>query len=57
MIGSLSLDQLRVLVTIADAGSFSAAGRRLGRVQSAVSQTIATLEAVQRDRALGPAGR
>ena len=47
MIGSLSLDQLRVLVTIADAGSFSAAGRRLGRVQSAVSQTIATLEAVQ----------
>ena len=47
MIGSLSLDQLRVLVAIADAGSFSAAGRRLGRVQSAVSQTIATLEAVQ----------
>ena len=47
MIGSLSLDQLRVLVTIADTGSFSAAGRRLGRVQSAVSQTVATLEAVQ----------
>ena len=47
MIGSLSLDQLRVLVTIADTGSFSAAGRRLGRVQSAVSQAVATLEAVQ----------
>lgn len=47
MIGNLTLDQLRVLVTIADTGSFSAAGRILGRVQSAISQTIATLEAVQ----------
>ena len=47
MIGSLSLDQLRVLVTIADTGSFSAAGRKLGRVQSAVSQAIATLESLQ----------
>ncbi len=47
MIGSLSLDQLRVLVTIADTGSFSAAGRKLGRVQSAISQAIATLEAAQ----------
>ena len=47
MIGNLSLDQLRVLVTIADTGSFSAAGRRLGRVQSAISQAIATLEAIQ----------
>lgn len=47
MIGSLTLDQLRVLTTIADAGSFSAAGRRLGRAQSAISQTIATLEAMQ----------
>jgi DNA-binding transcriptional LysR family regulator len=43
----LTLDQLRVLVTIADAGSFSAAGRQLRRVQSAVSQAIATLEATQ----------
>lgn len=47
MIGTLTLDQLRVLVTIADAGSFSAAGRRLGRAQSAISQSVATLEAVQ----------
>ena len=47
MIGNLSLDQLRVLVTIDDTGSFSAAGRRLGRVQSAISQVVATLEAVQ----------
>lgn len=47
MIGSLSLDQLRVLVAIADAGSFSAAGRNLGRAQSAISQAVATLEATQ----------
>ncbi|NPD66606.1 LysR family transcriptional regulator (plasmid) [Lichenicola cladoniae] len=47
MIGSLTLDQLRVLVAIADTGSFSAAGRKLGRVQSAISQAVATLESVQ----------
>ncbi|MEO7065509.1 MAG: LysR family transcriptional regulator, partial [Rhodanobacter sp.] len=47
MIGSLTLDQLRVLVTISDAGSFSAAGRALGRVQSAISQAIKNLEEIQ----------
>jgi DNA-binding transcriptional LysR family regulator len=47
MIGSLTLDQLRVLVTIADTGSFSAASRKLMRVQSAISQAVATLEAIQ----------
>ncbi|MDX7953716.1 LysR family transcriptional regulator [Lichenihabitans sp. Uapishka_5] len=47
MIGSLTLDQLRVLVAVADAGSFSAAGRKLGRVQSAVSQAVQTLEDAQ----------
>ncbi len=47
MIGSLTLDQLRVLVTIADAGSFSAAGRQLRRAQSAISQAVSTLEGVQ----------
>jgi DNA-binding transcriptional LysR family regulator len=47
MIGTLTLDQLRVLVTIADTGSFSAAGRQLRRAQSAISQAIATLETVQ----------
>lgn len=47
MIGNLSLDQLHVLVTIADTGSFTAAGRQLGRAQSAISQTIATLEDLQ----------
>lgn len=47
MIGSLTLDQLRILVTIAETGGFSAAGRRLGRAQSAISQAVATLEDVQ----------
>ncbi|MGY4395974.1 DNA-binding transcriptional LysR family regulator [Sphingomonas sp. UYAg733] len=47
MIGNLSLDQLRVLVTIADTGSFSAAGRKLGRAQSAISQIVASLEGAQ----------
>ncbi len=47
MIGSLTLDQLRVLVTIAETGSFSATGRKLGRAQSAISQAVATLESIQ----------
>ena len=47
MIGSLTLDQLRILVTIAETGSFSAAGRKLHRAQSAISQAIATLEDMQ----------
>ncbi|MCW6510044.1 LysR family transcriptional regulator [Lichenifustis flavocetrariae] len=47
MIGSLSLDQLKVLVAVADTGSFSAAARKLGRVQSAISQTVQTLEDAQ----------
>lgn len=47
MIGSLTLDQLRVLVTVSDEGGFSAAGRSLGRVQSAISQAVKTLEETQ----------
>lgn len=47
MIGALTLDQLRVLVTIEETGSFSAAGRKLRRVQSAISHTVQTLEEVQ----------
>lgn len=47
MIGTFTLDQLRVLVTIAEVGSFSAAGRQLRRAQSAISQAIATLESTQ----------
>jgi DNA-binding transcriptional LysR family regulator len=38
-------DQLRVFETVADAGSFSAAARRLRRAQSAVSYAIGNLEA------------
>jgi DNA-binding transcriptional LysR family regulator len=44
MIDALTLDQMRIFVTAVDEGSFSAAARKLGRVQSAVSQSIAALE-------------
>ncbi len=44
MLDGLTLDQLRMLVAVADQGSFSAAARHLGRVQSAVSQAIQALE-------------
>jgi DNA-binding transcriptional LysR family regulator len=40
----LTLDQMRVFAAVADEGSFSGAARRLGRVQSAVSHAIASLE-------------
>src|SRR5690606_21772145 len=45
MLDGLTLDQLRVLVAVADTGSFRAAAKRIRRVQSAVSHAIATLEA------------
>ncbi|HEX9447520.1 MAG TPA: LysR family transcriptional regulator [Dongiaceae bacterium] len=45
MLDPLTLDQCRILIAVAEAGSFSAAARRLGRVQSAVSQSIQSLEA------------
>ncbi|MEA3133389.1 MAG: hypothetical protein QOG17_1235 [Gammaproteobacteria bacterium] len=44
MLDGVSLDQFRTFIAAADEGSFSAAGRRLGRAQSVVSQTIANLE-------------
>jgi DNA-binding transcriptional LysR family regulator len=44
LIESLTLDQLRILVTVSDEGGFSAAGRALGRVQSAISQSVRALE-------------
>lgn len=40
----LSLDQLRVLVTVVDTGSLSAAARKLRRAQSTVSYAISSLE-------------
>src|ERR1700741_4268891 len=44
MLDSLTLAQLRTFIAAVDEGSFSAAGRKLGRAQSAVSQTLANLE-------------
>lgn len=45
MLDNLTLDQLRILIAVAETGSFSAAARRLGRVQSAISQSVQGLEA------------
>jgi DNA-binding transcriptional LysR family regulator len=39
-----SIDQLLVLLTVAETGSFTAAARRLGRATSAISYAIDTLE-------------
>lgn len=57
MLGTLTLDQLRVLVTIAETGSFSAAGRRLQRAQSAISHAVQTLERMHRVRLFDRSGR
>ena len=45
MLDGVTLDQLRTFIAAVDEGSFSAAGRKLGRAQSVVSQTLANLEA------------
>ena len=42
---SYSLEQLQIFAAIAKAGSFSEAGRQLGRTQSSVSSAVANLEA------------
>lgn len=39
-----TIDQLRAFVAVSDAGSFSAAGRRLGRAQSNISRSVGLLE-------------
>ena len=44
VLDGVSLDHLRVFLAIVEFGSFSAAGRKVGRAQSVVSQTVATLE-------------
>ena len=41
---SLSIDQLQAFAAAAETGSFSAAARRLGKAQSAVSAAVANLE-------------
>ncbi|MFZ6686397.1 LysR family transcriptional regulator [Undibacterium sp. SXout11W] len=44
MLDGISLDQLRTFIAAVDEGSFSAAGRKLNRVQSAVSGWVSSLE-------------
>lgn len=45
MLDGVTLDQFRTFIAAVDEGSFSAAGRKLRRAQSVVSQTLANLEA------------
>jgi DNA-binding transcriptional LysR family regulator len=45
MLDGVSLDHLRTFVASADEGSFSAAGRKLHRTQSVVSESVSGLEA------------
>jgi len=45
MLDAITLDQLRTFIAAVEEGSFSAAGRKLHRAQSVVSQTLANLEA------------
>jgi DNA-binding transcriptional LysR family regulator len=42
--GMPTIDQLKVFLSVVEAGSFAAAGRHLGRATSAISYTIAHLE-------------
>jgi DNA-binding transcriptional LysR family regulator len=44
VLDGVSLDQLRTFIAAVDEGSFSAAGRKLLRAQSVVSETVSTLE-------------
>src|SRR5580693_5539281 len=44
MLDAVTLDQLRTFIAAAEEGSFSAAGRKLRRAQSVVSQTLLNLE-------------
>src|SRR6266496_285527 len=44
MFDPITLDQLRAFVTVVEEGSFSAAARKLRRVQSAISTAMANLE-------------
>jgi DNA-binding transcriptional LysR family regulator len=43
--GIPTLDQLRVFLTVVEAGSFAGAARRLGRATSVISYSVANLEA------------
>ena len=45
MLDAVSLNQLRIFIATVEEGSFSAAGRRLSRAQSLISESIGNLEA------------
>jgi DNA-binding transcriptional LysR family regulator len=45
MLEGVTIEQLRTFLAVVESGSFTAAGRKLGRVQAAVSQAIERLEA------------
>jgi DNA-binding transcriptional LysR family regulator len=53
----VTIEQLRTVRAVAEAGSFSAAARALGRVQAAVSQSIDRLEAQLGVRVFDRTGR
>jgi DNA-binding transcriptional LysR family regulator len=54
---AVTLDQLRTFIAAVDEGSFSAAGRRLKRAQSVISQTLANLESQLSVRLFDRSGR
>lgn len=57
MLEGVTIEQLRTLRAVAEAGSFSAAARKLGRVQAAVSQSIERLETQMGLRLFDRSGR
>ena len=57
MLDALTLDQARMFVAVAEHGSFSAAARKLQRVQSAVSQSVIALERTLRVELFDRGGR
>ena len=57
MLEGVTIEQLRTLRAVAEAGSFSAAARKLGRVQAAVSQSIDRLEGQLELRLFDRSGR
>jgi DNA-binding transcriptional LysR family regulator len=57
MLEPVTLDQLRVLMAIAETGSFSAAARHLKRAQSAVSHAVLALEQALRVELFDRSGR
>jgi DNA-binding transcriptional LysR family regulator len=57
MLDGVTIEQLRTFLAVIEAGSFSAAARKLGRVQAAVSQSVDRLEAQLGIRLFDRSGR